>query len=140
ALRLSYLRAGGRDPAILEQLLHFQVEATTLEKTSTELCGSRKMAPPAVLAEPHPSTGTRGLDAALLVMELDNWQLEDELLALKVRRKRRADAGSQMAQQQEEELAQLQAEVGMLRCHVEQMGPWLLPAILPPPMGPPPPA
>ncbi|KAM9542361.1 coiled-coil domain-containing protein 17 [Guaruba guarouba] len=32
ALHLSYLRAGGHDPHILEQLLHLQVEATVLEK------------------------------------------------------------------------------------------------------------
>ncbi|XP_061307037.1 coiled-coil domain-containing protein 17 [Pezoporus flaviventris] len=32
ALRLSYLRAGGHDPHILDQLLHLQVEATVLEK------------------------------------------------------------------------------------------------------------
>lgn len=43
-------------------------------------------------AEP-PSTGTHGLDAALLAVELENRRLEDELLALKVRRERRADAG-----------------------------------------------
>ncbi|NWX09009.1 CCD17 protein, partial [Caloenas nicobarica] len=146
ALRLSYLRAGGCDPAVLEQLLRLQVEATTLEKRTAELCGSRRMGtlapqpttevPPAVLAEP-PGTGTQGLDATLLAMELENQRLEDELLALKVRRKRRADAGSQVAQRHAEELAQLQAEVGMLRCHVEQTGPRLPPAILPPPVAPP---
>ncbi|NXW95125.1 CCD17 protein, partial [Alopecoenas beccarii] len=133
ALRLSYLRAGGRDPAILEQLLHLQAEATMLERRTTELCGSGRMAVP---AEP-PGAGTRGLDAALLAMELENRRLEDELLTLKVRRKRRADAGSQVAQRQAEELAQLQAEVGMLRCQVEQTGPRPPPAILPPPVAPP---
>ncbi|NWQ79728.1 CCD17 protein, partial [Columbina picui] len=137
ALRLSYLCAGGRNPAILEQLLHLQVEATALEKGSRGLCGSRMAeVPPAVPAEP-PGTGTRGLDAALLAMELENRQLEDELLALKVGRKRRADAGSQVAQRHAEELAQLQAEVGRLRCHMERTGPQLPPAILPPPVAPP---
>lgn len=42
ALRLSYLRAGGRDLAILQQLLHLQVEATALEKGTAGLCGSRR--------------------------------------------------------------------------------------------------
>lgn len=49
-------------------------------------------APPTLPTEP-PSTGTHGLDAALLAVELENRRLEDELLALKVRRESRADAG-----------------------------------------------
>jgi len=46
----------------------------------------------AVPAEP-PGAGAQGLDAALLAVELENRRLEDQLLALKVRRERRADAG-----------------------------------------------
>lgn len=115
ALRLSYLRSGGHDPAVLDQLLHLQLEATVLEKGTAGLGRGRRMgkrqhqaqactltgtvapqpaaeAPPAVPAEP-PGTGTHGLDAALLAVELENRRLEDELLALKVRRERRADAG-----------------------------------------------
>ncbi|KFZ47362.1 Coiled-coil domain-containing protein 17, partial [Antrostomus carolinensis] len=91
ALQLSYLRAGGHDPAILDQLLHLQVEAMALEKRSTGL-HRRTAEDPPVLAEPH-GTGARGLDAALLAVELENQRLEDELLALKVRRERRADTG-----------------------------------------------
>ncbi|KFQ19891.1 hypothetical protein N331_06650, partial [Merops nubicus] len=139
ALLLSYLHAGGHDLAILDQLLHLQLEATALEKGTAGLRGGRKMAPeahPAVPSEP-PSAGARGLDAALLAVELENRRLEDELLALKVRRERRAGAGSWVAQQHAEELAQLQAEVGMLRCRAEQTGPQLPPAILPPPVAPP---
>ncbi|NXK32104.1 CCD17 protein, partial [Piprites chloris] len=146
ALRLSYLRAGGHDPALLDQLLHLQLEATLLEKGTPRLRGGRRMgtvtpqpapeAPPAVPAEPH-GTGTQGLDAALLAVELENRRLEDEVLALKVRRERRADAGSRVAQQHSEELAQLQAEVGMLRCRTEQTGPRLPPSILPPAVAPP---
>lgn len=49
-------------------------------------------AAPAVPAEP-PGMGARGLDAALLAVELENQRLEDDLLALKVRRQRRANAG-----------------------------------------------
>ncbi|XP_033372355.1 coiled-coil domain-containing protein 17 [Parus major] len=146
ALQLSYLSSGGHDPAILDQLLHLQLEATVLEKGATGLRRGGRMgkrqhqaqarpptgtgapqpapeAPPAVPAEP-PSTGTHGLDAALLAVELENRRLEDELLALKVRRERRADAGSRAAQQHTEELARLQAEVGMLRCCAEQARPW----------------
>ncbi|NXQ66156.1 CCD17 protein, partial [Quiscalus mexicanus] len=133
ALRVSYLRSGGHDPAILDQLLHLQLEATVLEKGTAGLCRGRRMAVP---AEP-PSTGTHGLDAALLAVELENWRLEDELLALKVRRERRADAGSRAAQRHTQELARLQAEVEMLRCHAEQMRPWLHPSVCPYPTGPP---
>ncbi|XP_065528640.1 coiled-coil domain-containing protein 17 isoform X2 [Lathamus discolor] len=132
ALRLSYLRAGGHDPHILDQLLHLQVEATVLEKGPQGQHRGKRPEPP--------STGAQGLDAALLAVELENRRLEDELLAVKVRRERRADAGSRAAQRQAQELAQLQAEVGMLRCHTERMGPRLPPAILPPPVAPPLPA
>ncbi|NXM25656.1 CCD17 protein, partial [Oxyruncus cristatus] len=138
ALRLSYLRAGGHDPAILDQLLHLQLEATVLERGTSGLHRGRRTAPLAVPAEPR-GTGTQGPDAALLAVELENQRLEDEVLALKVRRERRADAGSRVAQRHSEELAQLQAEVGMLQCHVEQMRPQLPPPILPPPVAPPPP-
>ncbi|NXJ51013.1 CCD17 protein, partial [Spizaetus tyrannus] len=130
ALRLSYLRAGGHNPAILAQLLHLQAEATALEKGTMGLHRGRRTAEP-------PGAGAQGLDAALLAVELENRRLEDELLALKIRRARRADVGSQVAQRHTEELAQLQAEVGMLRCHVERTGPRLPPAILPPPVAPP---
>ncbi|XP_067997712.1 coiled-coil domain-containing protein 17 [Melanerpes formicivorus] len=103
ALRLSYLHAGGHDPDILDQLLQLQLEAMELENGPTRLHQGKRMAEP-------PATGTRGLDAALLAVELENRRLEDELLALKVRRERRADAGSRAAQWHAEELAQLQAE------------------------------
>ncbi|KAF1464993.1 hypothetical protein FQV08_0005937, partial [Pygoscelis antarcticus] len=158
ALRLSYLRAGGHDLAILDQLLQLQVEATVLEKGTTGLRRGRRMGkpqpqpwdhPPAGTLSPQPATeapravpaepcgaGARGPDAALLAVELENRRLEDELLALKVRRERRADAGSRAAQRHAEELAQLQAEVGMLPCHTERTGPQLPPAILPPAVAP----
>ncbi|NWV11974.1 CCD17 protein, partial [Ptilonorhynchus violaceus] len=145
ALRLSYLRAGGHDAAILDQLLHLQLEATVLEKGTAGLRRGRRMgtvspqpAPEAPLAVPteHPGTSTQGLDAALLAVELENRRLEDELWALKVRRERRADAGSRATQRHTEELAQLQAEVGMLRCHAEQTRPELYPPVLPHPVAP----
>ncbi|XP_030809414.1 coiled-coil domain-containing protein 17 [Camarhynchus parvulus] len=67
--------AGGRDPTILDQLLHLQLEATVLEKGTARLHRGRQME--------TPGTGTHGLDAALLAVELENRRLEDELLALK---------------------------------------------------------
>ncbi|NXO92269.1 CCD17 protein, partial [Certhia brachydactyla] len=138
ALRQSYLRSGGHDPAILHQLLQIQLEATVLEKGTAGLRRGRRVAPEALTAVPAepPSTGTHGLDAALLAVELENRRLEDELLALKVRRERRADAGSREAQRHTEELARLQAEVGMLRCHAEQMKPWLHHPAFPRPIAP----
>ncbi|KFO98549.1 Coiled-coil domain-containing protein 17, partial [Calypte anna] len=132
ALRLSYLRAGGHDPDILAQLINLQTEAAVLEKGSTGLCRRMALATP---AEP-PGTGAPGLEVALLAVELENRRLEDKLLALKVRRERRANAGSQASQWHTEELAQLQAEVGMLRFHAEQTKPWLPPTTLPPTMAP----
>ncbi|NXT20912.1 CCD17 protein, partial [Syrrhaptes paradoxus] len=144
ALRLSYLHAGGHDPAVLAQLLHLQAEATALENAGLRRgrrTGEPQPRPPAPQppAVPMETTGTRarGLEATLVAVELENRRLEDELLALKVRRERRADTGSWAAQRQAEELAQLQAEVAMLRCHTEGTGPRLPPAILPPPIAPP---
>ncbi|NWV61139.1 CCD17 protein, partial [Malurus elegans] len=136
ALRLSYLRAGGHDPDILDQLLHLQLEATVLEKGTAGLRRGRRMAPEAPPALPTeiPGTGPRGLDEALLTVELENKRLEDELLALKIRRERRADADSRAAQRHTEELAQLQAEMEMLRCHAEQTRPWMHRPILPSPI------
>ncbi|NWU92077.1 CCD17 protein, partial [Upupa epops] len=132
ALHLSYVCAGGHDPAILDQLLHLHLEATAVEKGATGLHGGKRMAMPAEAS----STGEQGLDAALLATELENQRLEDEILALKVRRERKANAASQVAQWHAEELAQLQAEVGMLRCHPEQIRPYLPSAILPSPLAP----
>ncbi|NXL14887.1 CCD17 protein, partial [Setophaga kirtlandii] len=138
ALRVSYMRSGGHDPAILDQLLHLQLEATVLEKGTAGLRRGRQAseAPLAVSAEPS-GTGTHGLDEALLAVELENRRLEDELLALKVRRERRADAGSRAAQRHTQELARFQAELGILRCHAEQTRPWLHPSVCPYPIGPP---
>ncbi|XP_064003738.1 coiled-coil domain-containing protein 17 isoform X4 [Pogoniulus pusillus] len=85
ALRLSYLRGGGHDPDILDRLLQLQIEAMELENGPTRLRRGKRMEPP--------GTGMRGLDAALLAVELENRRLEDEVLALKVRRERRVDAG-----------------------------------------------
>ncbi|NXD25262.1 CCD17 protein, partial [Spelaeornis formosus] len=139
ALRLAYLRSGGHDPSILEQLLHVQLEATVLEEGPAGLRRARQAQSPrlrrSVPAEP-PSHGTHALDAALLAVELENRRLEDELLALKVRRERRADAGSQAAQRHAEGVARLQAEVAMLRCHAEQTRPRLHPPVFPRPIAP----
>ncbi|XP_017680117.1 PREDICTED: uncharacterized protein LOC108502100 [Lepidothrix coronata] len=101
-------------------------------------CSTSSWRPRCWRKEPQGCAGAGGwgLDAALLAVELENWRLEDEVLALKVRRERRADAGSRAAQRHSEELAQLQAEVGMLRCHAEQAGPRLPPPILPPAVAP----
>uniref|UniRef100_A0A8C6ZVC7 Coiled-coil domain containing 17 n=1 Tax=Nothoprocta perdicaria TaxID=30464 RepID=A0A8C6ZVC7_NOTPE len=75
ALRQAYVQGGGRQPAVLAQLLELQVEATALER-------------------PQPLPGSTGaLDVELLAVELENRRLEAELLRLKARRERRADAG-----------------------------------------------
>ncbi|NXI72895.1 CCD17 protein, partial [Anseranas semipalmata] len=144
ALRQAYLHSGGHDAAILAQLLDLQVEATVLEKRAARRTepslGSWPLSPlrhPAAMPAEHPRGGTRGLDAVLLAVELENQRLEAELVALKVRRERRADTGSLAARQHVEDLAQLQVEVGMLRRQVEGMGPRVTPAILPPPVAPP---
>ncbi|KAI6063979.1 Coiled-coil domain-containing protein 17 isoform X1 [Aix galericulata] len=102
--------------------------------------------PPALPAERPRASGTQDLDAMLLAVELENQRLEDELRALKhptacglaARRAPRAHGdeplspGSLAAQQQAEGLAQLQAEVGMLRRQAEGMGPRAIPPGLPP--------
>ncbi|NXC44493.1 CCD17 protein, partial [Penelope pileata] len=121
ALRLSYLRDGGHDAAILAHLLDLQLEATALEKRAAQRRGkcqpqhraqTQRRGPvpaevPLAVPAERPGGGTQGLDAALLAVELENRRLEDELLTLKVRRERRADAGSLAVRQHAEELAQL---------------------------------
>lgn len=108
---MAYLRGGGHDPAILVQLLRLQAEATVLEKGAAEPRRGRRAGEPQPSPQPSPPTpqlvaeaapvapaeppgaGPGGLDAALLAVELENQRLEEELLALKVRRERRANAG-----------------------------------------------
>uniref|UniRef100_A0A8B9PM01 Uncharacterized protein n=1 Tax=Apteryx owenii TaxID=8824 RepID=A0A8B9PM01_APTOW len=75
ALRLAYVQGGGREPAVLAQLLELQVEAAALEQQDPL------------------AAGVGALGTELLAVELENRRLEDELLRLKVRRERRADAG-----------------------------------------------
>ncbi|XP_021261273.1 coiled-coil domain-containing protein 17 isoform X3 [Numida meleagris] len=138
ALRLSYLRAGGHDEATLARLLDFQLEATALEKRAVEKMSKHQPQHRAQGQDPVAAEAARGLDAALLAVELENQRLESELLALKVRREMRADAGSLAARQHTEELAQLQAKVEMLlRRQAEGMRPCLPSAVLPPPVAPP---
>ncbi|NXJ03702.1 CCD17 protein, partial [Odontophorus gujanensis] len=133
ALRLSYLRAGGRDAATLAQLLDLQLEAEALEKRAVQRMSKhehRAQGPDPIAAE-----AGGGLSAALMAVKLENQRLEDELLALKVRREMRADSSS-LAARQHAELAQLQAKVDML-LQADGMGPRLPPAVLPPPVAPP---
>ncbi|OXB68533.1 hypothetical protein ASZ78_000470 [Callipepla squamata] len=90
ALRLSYLRAGGRDAAILAQLLDLQLEAEALERRA-----ERRMSKHEHGAQgPDPIAAEAGgaLSAALTAVQLENLRLEDELLALRVRREMRADS------------------------------------------------
>lgn len=57
ALRVSYLRSGGHDPAILEQLLHLQLEATVLEKGTAGLRRSGRGGKCQHRAQPCPPHG-----------------------------------------------------------------------------------
>ncbi|XP_048800954.1 coiled-coil domain-containing protein 17 [Lagopus muta] len=137
ALRLSYLRAGGRDEATLAQMLDLQLEAMALEKKAAQKMSKYQPQHRAQGRDTITVEAARGLDAALMAVELENQRLEDELLALKVRREMRADVGS-LAARQNAELAQLKANVEMLLRHqAEGMGPRLPPAVLPPPVAPP---
>ncbi|XP_010714481.1 coiled-coil domain-containing protein 17 isoform X2 [Meleagris gallopavo] len=137
ALLLSYLRAGGRDEATLEQLLDLQLEAMALEKKAAQKMSKYQPQHRAQGQDTNAVEAAQGLNATLMAVELENQRLEDELLALKVRREMRADVGSQAARQNAE-LAQLQAKVELLlRRQAEGMGPRLPPAVLPPPVAPP---
>ncbi|XP_031457393.1 coiled-coil domain-containing protein 17 [Phasianus colchicus] len=140
ALRLSYLHAGGHDEATLAQLLDLQLEAMALEKKAAQKMSKHQPQHRAQGQDTIAVEAARGLDAALMAVELENQRLEDELLALKVRREMRVDVGS-LAARQNAEVAQLQAKVEMLLRHqAEEMGPRPPPAVLPPPVAPPLPA
>nr|XP_025037573.1 coiled-coil domain-containing protein 17 [Pelodiscus sinensis] len=140
ALHLAYVQSGGRDPAILAQLYDLQVEALALEGAAGRQERKKR----------HQSAGAapRGLDAELLVVELENQRLADELLVLKMQRdRRRAYDGpldKELEEQQREhalETAQLHAEIGRLRRDTERMqARWAgrrSPPVLPPPVAPP---
>nr|XP_042700972.1 coiled-coil domain-containing protein 17 isoform X2 [Chrysemys picta bellii] len=143
ALHLAYLQGGGSDPAVLAQMYDLQVEATALERAAgRQEHKERKKKHQAA------GIGPRGLDAELLAVELENQRLEDELFKLKMQRdKRRVDDGvldKELAEQQRAhamELAQLHAEVGMLRREAERVQPRRAgrrsPPMLPPPVAPP---
>ncbi|XP_065409802.1 coiled-coil domain-containing protein 17 isoform X1 [Chrysemys picta bellii] len=143
ALHLAYLQGGGSDPAVLAQMYDLQVEATALERAAgRQEHKERKKKHQAA------GVGPRGLDAELLAVELENQRLEDELFKLKMQRdKRRVDDGAldkELAEQQRAhamELAQLHAEVGMLRREAERVQPRRAgrrsPPMLPPPVAPP---
>lgn len=93
ALLLSYLRAGGRDEATLEQLLDLQLEAMALEKKAAQKMSKYQPQHRAQGQDTNAVEAARGLDATLMAVELENQRLEDELLALKIRREMRADVG-----------------------------------------------
>ncbi|XP_042318892.1 coiled-coil domain-containing protein 17-like [Sceloporus undulatus] len=82
---LAYVQSGGSDHNILRQMYELQVEAVGLEKTEArpEHKGRKKK------HESSPSAFSRGLDAELLSVELENQRLEDEILKLKILKDRR---------------------------------------------------
>ncbi|TFK01730.1 secreted tolloid-like protein [Platysternon megacephalum] len=143
ALHLAYLQGGGSAPAVLAQMYDLQVEATALERAAGRQEHKERQ-------KKHQAAGAgpRGLDTELLAVELENQRLEDELFKLQMQRdKRRADDGAldkELAEQQRAqamEMAQLHAEVGMLRRQAERMQPRRAgrrsPPMLPPPVAPP---
>ncbi|XP_067157255.1 coiled-coil domain-containing protein 17 isoform X3 [Apteryx mantelli] len=89
ALRLAYVQGGGREPAVLAQLLELQVEAAALEQQDARPHRARKPKPPAA--------GSGALGTELLAVELENRRLEDELLRLKAPHRPALGAGSAAA-------------------------------------------
>ncbi|XP_074859343.1 coiled-coil domain-containing protein 17 [Carettochelys insculpta] len=140
ALHLAYLQGGGSDPAVLAQMYDLQVEATVLEGAGRRQEWKKK--------HQAAGAGPRGLDTELLEVELENQRLAEELFRLKLQRaKRQAYDGSldhELAEQQRaqvSEMAQLHAEIGMLRRDAERMqlrrAARRSSPMLPPPVAPP---
>ncbi|XP_060629358.2 coiled-coil domain-containing protein 17 [Anolis sagrei] len=141
---LAYVQSGGSDVNVLRQMYELQVEAIALEKAEArpEHKSRRKK------YESSPSAYSRGLDAELMSVELENQKLEDEILKLKILKdKRRIQDESldtelaKLEQRHMAEMAQLHAEIGRLRQDPERMKPRGprrgLPPLLPPPIAPP---
>nr|XP_016848713.1 PREDICTED: coiled-coil domain-containing protein 17 [Anolis carolinensis] len=141
---LAYVQSGGSDVNVLRQMYELQVEAIALEKAEArpEHKSRRKK------YESSPSAYSRGLDAELLSVELENQKLEDEILKLKILKDRRIVEHesldtelAKLEQRHMAEMAHLHAEIGRLKQDPERMKPRGprrgLPPLLPPPIAPP---
>ncbi|XP_053326312.1 coiled-coil domain-containing protein 17 [Spea bombifrons] len=139
ALQLAYVQSGGSDPAVLAQMRDLQAEAMAFEEMAHKQERKEKK-------KKRHEGSSRVLDVELMAVELENQRLEEEIFNLKLHRnKKKTEKGeSEMFEMQREHLqqmAQLQADMEMLRRDVSRMPPRVShgpPPFLPPPVVPPP--
>ncbi|XP_072276736.1 coiled-coil domain-containing protein 17, partial [Pyxicephalus adspersus] len=134
ALQLAYVQSGGSDPAVLAQMRDLQAEALAFEEIAHKQERKEKK-------KKRHDVVPRALDVELMAVEMENQRLEEEIFNLKLQRSRKKmdKAGSEMAEMQQEhiqQMAQLQADIEMLRRDVSRMPPRGIQG--PPPFQPPP--
>ncbi|XP_063283222.1 coiled-coil domain-containing protein 17 [Pelobates fuscus] len=137
ALQLAYVQSGGSDPSVLAQMRDLQAEALTFEGITLKQERKEKK-------KKRHDGAPRGLDVELMAVEMENQRLEEEIFNLKLLREKKkvANGDSEMVEMHRENLqqmAQLQADIGMLRRDVGRMPPRALqgPPPFVPPMPPP---
>eukprot|EP00079_Xenopus_tropicalis_P024407 XP_012817033.1 PREDICTED: coiled-coil domain-containing protein 17 [Xenopus tropicalis] len=140
ALQLAYVQSGGNDPSVLVQMQDLQAEALTFEEMAHKQERKEKK-------KRKNEAAPRLLDAELMAVELENQRLEEEIFNIKIQRgkKKVGNGDSELVEMQREHLqqmAQLQADIELLRRDVSRMPPRVShgpPPFLPPPVAPPPP-
>ncbi|XP_075472235.1 coiled-coil domain-containing protein 17 isoform X1 [Ascaphus truei] len=140
ALQLAYVQSGGTDPSVLAQMRDLQTETMVFEEMAHKQERKEKK-------KKRHDGAPRVLDVELMAVELENQRLEEEILNVKLQRgKKKIDNGhldSEMVEMQKEhvqQMAQLQAEIDLLRRDITRMPPRAghgPPPFLPPPVAPP---
>ncbi|KAM5148157.1 LOW QUALITY PROTEIN: coiled-coil domain-containing protein 17 [Mantella aurantiaca] len=134
ALQLAYVQSGGSDAAVLTQMRDLQAEALAFEETTHRQERKEKR-------KKRHEVAPRTLDVELMAVEMENQRLEEEIFNLKLHRNRKkTDKGdSEMVEMQQEhihQMAQLQADIEILKRDVGRIPP--RGAQEPPPFQPPP--
>ncbi|XP_068095596.1 coiled-coil domain-containing protein 17 isoform X2 [Hyperolius riggenbachi] len=134
ALQLAYVQSSGSDPVVLAQMRDLQAEALAFEELSNKQERKQKK-------KKRHDGAPRTLDVELMAVEMENQRLEEEILNLKLLRNRKKmnNEDSEIAEMQREhiqQMAQLQADIELLRRDVGRMPP--RPGHGPPPFQPPP--
>ncbi|KAM4642200.1 coiled-coil domain-containing protein 17 [Discoglossus pictus] len=136
ALQLAYIQSGGNDPSVLAQMKELQTEAMMFEDMAHRQDRKERK-------KRRHDGAPRVLDVELMTVEMENQRLEEELFNLKLRGKKKDNGDSEMAEMHKEHLqqmAQLQADIEMLRRDVTRIPPRAVhgpPPFIPPPVAPP---
>ncbi|XP_018427500.1 PREDICTED: coiled-coil domain-containing protein 17 [Nanorana parkeri] len=138
ALQLAYVQSGGSEPVVLAQMRDLQAEVLAFEEMTYKQERNEKK-------KRRHDVAPRAPDVELMAVEMENQRLEEEIFNLKLHRSRkkvdRADSEAAEVQREHvQQMAQLQADIEMLRRDVSRMPPRGVqgpPPFQPPPIPPP---